>query len=202
MHWIILYDESGNKQDVQVRLTSNDRAIEIENTYPVVDTSNGVTWNLHYEAEENGHCNIHMNNRKYMFLFYDTKEVIGTHLTGDKILLSSENYLDDFQKLIERMGLNVIEENDMVTTWTIKMESMPYTVVTVFDESYNESVPLHVDGFEQYHRVSIGIEGVTTSTAMQLVQQGVIKRIEDIPMRRRPEGKYVVEWGGIFINEY
>ncbi|KAL7722118.1 Uncharacterized protein QTN25_000879 [Entamoeba marina] len=129
-------------------------------------------------------------------------ELFQPKISGDKVLLNSTTFLEDFEKLLDRLGLNFNEETDMMTTWTIEMLSSPYTIITIFDETLTMEVKVEVKGFEEYHRVIIGIESITANQAEEIQNKGIIKQIEEIPIRQRPNKKYILEWGGIELNEF
>ncbi|KAL7722119.1 Uncharacterized protein QTN25_000879 [Entamoeba marina] len=200
MPYILFYDSPNSQASFQTTLMTSNNCSLID-VFPKSQVNSTITWKGTYKTNQNGCCVLTVDNKTVPYLFYEM-ELFQPKISGDKVLLNSTTFLEDFEKLLDRLGLNFNEETDMMTTWTIEMLSSPYTIITIFDETLTMEVKVEVKGFEEYHRVIIGIESITANQAEEIQNKGIIKQIEEIPIRQRPNKKYILEWGGIELNEF
>ncbi|ELP94696.1 hypothetical protein EIN_108580 [Entamoeba invadens IP1] len=201
MIWVILYDIPNTSEQFEVSLSPISDVID--STYPTATkSSSNITWKGEYTTEDNGHCKLTVEHRQYMFLFYTTLPLGPFTYSAQIVILNGKTYLEEFEKLVSKFGLNTTESNDMVTNWTIEMSQSKYTALTLFDNSVDTFIPLSVKGFTQKHRVLIGIESINQEQLDSLRSQNKISQIDDIQQRVRPTGKYVVEWGGVETHFY
>ncbi|EKE40558.1 hypothetical protein ENUP19_0083G0081 [Entamoeba nuttalli] len=204
MSWILFYDQPNITSSFTAKIKTS-HGIAQGPFYPQPEKNkNEIIWKGMYLTDKTGRGKIEINGKNYLYLFYNSDCLDpSVHFEGETFVLTRKSYLQQFTLLMEKMGLSVVEENDMITTWTLQMEEKPFTLLTIISpESLNQFVPLHVDGFEQYHRVVVAIEQLNSSQLTQAIKSKTIKQINEVTPRIRPTGKCIVEWGGFFTSEY
>ena len=198
MPTILLYDTPGATGEFVCRLAPR-AEVPVLATYPA---RTGDAWRGTYEAGGDGRCVLTVAGKRYYFLYWEAGATTTRALAGERVLLHRATYMAEFEEVLGRMGLSSGELTDMVTSFTVEMEMSASVCLTVLDASYDAVVPLRVDGFDQVHRVVVGIEGLGTKAADELVKRGLVKEIPQLTARARPHGKFVVEWGGLFLNQF
>ena len=211
MSWILFYDQPNTTNQFHAELTHNN-GIPVGPCYPKASTTTKhqetntttITWDGEYTTDETGRGKVKVNNRNFLYLFYNMSPTEpNIHFRGESFLVTSSNYLEIFTYLMEHMGLNVVEENDMITTWTLQMEQRPFTLITIIEnDNLNELLHLNVDGFNQYHRILVAMEPLNYRQLERVRNEKQLKEVEEVISRIRPSGKFIVEWGGIFTQEF
>ena len=106
--------------------------------------------------------------------------------------IKEDDFEEELDKLLEKLGLNERERNDFIVYWLTKLSGRKGHKVTICDEVYdNEIAQLQVNEFDKYLRVMLKFEEISKEEVCEL--QGV----DSVGQQVRPTGKYVVEWGAI-----
>ena len=121
--------------------------------------------------------------------------ILKPELTVEKTIgigFQAENFEEELDELLERLGLNERERNDYIVYWITKLSGRKGHKVTICDEKYdNEIAKLEVTGFTEQMRVMLKFEEIEDEEVMKM------KRVETVEKKVRPTGKYVIEWGAI-----
>ena len=149
-------------------------------------------WKGNYSSKGNTNaCHLTIKNKKYEYIFWEGPCMKENEFNGEIIGIKSENFEEELDELLERLGLNERERNDFIVYWMTKLSGRKGHKVTICDEKYdNEIAKLEVTGFTQILRVMLKFEEIEEDEVMKL------KGVETVEKKERPTGKYVIEWGG------
>ena len=161
---ILLYDdEKKNNEEVSIKLTLND-AMELGATYPNPILSIGKQYEWKGTYSSNGHedsCKITINNKKYDYIFWEGPCVKPHQFNGEIIGIQSDNFEEELDILLEKLGLNERERNDFIVYWLTKLTGRKGHKVTICDEKYdNEVAKLSVSNYSQILRVMLKFEEI------------------------------------------
>ena len=150
-------------------------------------------WNESYSSIGNESCyEMKINDKKYDYLFWEGQCLKKEEFVGEVVGIHGEKFEEEVNILLERLGLNERERNDFIAYWLTKLSGRKMFKMITCNEKYNNEIAkLEVSGFIQILRVMLKFEEVNEDVFGQL------KGVESVEKRKRPTGKYVIEWGGI-----
>ena len=135
---------------------------------------------------------MNINEKKYDYIFWEGPCNKEEQFNGEVIGIKANQFEEELDLLLEKLGLNERERNDFIVYWITKLSGRKGHKVTICDEKYdNEIAKLELSGFEKQLRVMLKFEEIDTNEVNQL------KGVNEVEKRERPTGKYVVEWGAI-----
>ena len=173
-------------------------------TYPKPIYENDVyQWNGVYKKGNNEECLIKIDNKEYNSLFWEcdinNKEYFDK--VDDKwILINKDNKLNEIDEILMKCGLNNKERNDFIVYWIKVINRYDNMAIRIEDSRYDNAIPLKVDGFEQIHRVFVIMKNVTELEKEIMIKNNQIISKDSFKSMKRPEGKYIIEWGGLPLN--
>jgi hypothetical protein len=180
----VIYVYPTQSQNVSINL---DLKGQLGFTYPAYQ--NG--WNFVADADGT----IHMNDKKYHYLFWDGK----TEIANDKInwdegfVVSKDSLVPFFETKLAQMGLNSNEIEDYITYWCPRMNVNENNYVHfLFNEQYNEYATLNVNP-KPDHLFRVFMLWSKADASMQPTPQAISSF--------QREGFTVVEWGGAEMNQ-
>jgi hypothetical protein len=177
----VIYVYPQESQEVSIRL---DLKGEIGFTYPYYN----IGWN--FTADPDG--TIHMNDKKYHYLFWDGKtEIDNTSIDWNEgFIVERDSLVPFFEEKLKLMGLNSKEAEDYITYWCPRMVANEKNYIHfMFNEEYNEYAGLEVSPApDKMFRVFMLWTKAEENKNAQVIPQ-VIESFER-------EGFTVVEWGG------
>jgi hypothetical protein len=177
----VIYVYPQESQDISILL---DLKGEIGFTYPNYD----IGWN--FTADPDG--TIHMNDKKYHYLFWDGKTAIDNNTIdwNEGFIVERDSLVPFFEEKLKLMGLNSKEAEDYITYWCPRMVANEKNYIHfMFNEEYNEYAGLNVTPApDKMFRVFMLWTKAEENKNMQVVPQ-VIESFER-------EGFTIVEWGG------
>ena len=174
--------------------------MNIGTTYPSPSTVNesDITkkeyeWKGKYSSNGNDNCcKVTINGKNYDYLFWEGPCNKEDQFKGNVIGIKEDNFEEELDKLLEKLGLNERERNDFIVYWLTKLSGRKGHKVTICDEVYdNEIAQLEVNGFDKYLRVMLKFEEISNEEVNELPS------VDSVGQKVRPTGKYVVEWGAI-----
>lgn len=181
----VIYLYPANTSSVNIKLNFNGT---LGFTYPKYDKA----WQ--FVAYPDG--SIHINDKKYHYLFYDGKMDINTQniKLNEGFIVSKANLVTFFEEKLAKMGLNSKEINDYITYWVPQMVSNENNYVHfMFDKEYSQYSNLEItpkpDTIFRVFMVWYKLGGVIS---IKLNEQ----KIESFTRK----GFTVVEWGGSEIT--
>ncbi|ELP89073.1 hypothetical protein EIN_165430 [Entamoeba invadens IP1] len=184
---ILLYDENGTKGELDVSLKFE--GMEVTEVYPKTEiTENTLNWTGRYLGRGTEPCVLTIKDNDFEYLFWES--LFDVKLEGFDVKV---NDLSDVDKLMEKLGLNVKERNDFVVYWMKEMKKFQKMFVRIVDrKQYEKLVPLNVKGFDNVMRIFVGFGECQEGNEYLSVQE-----VESV---KRPQGKYVIEWGATPIQ--
>jgi len=202
-----------NKMEIQVNFESSKFPVMAEKpviyVYPANTSSVNIKLNFKgtlgftYPKYNNGwqfvaypNGSIHINDKKYHYLFYDGKMDINTQniKLNEGFIVNKNNLVEFFEEKLSKMGLNSKEINDYITYWSPLMSVNENNYVHfMFDKEYSQYSSLEISPKpDNVFRVFMIWHKLENFIGMKLNEQ----KIESFTRN----GFTVVEWGGAEIN--
>ncbi len=139
---------------------------------------------------------IHINDKKYHYLFYDGKMDINTQniKLNEGFIVNKNDLVTFFEEKLSKMGLNSKEINDYITYWAPQMSVSENNYVHfMFDKEYSQYSNLEITPKpDTIFRVFMVWHKLANAISLKLNEQ----KIESFTRT----GFTVVEWGGAEIN--
>ncbi|MDX2171558.1 MAG: hypothetical protein SFY56_00460 [Bacteroidota bacterium] len=141
---------------------------------------------------------IHINDKKFHYLFYDGKMDINTQniKLNEGFIVSKANLVTFFEEKLSKMGLNSKEINDYITYWVPQMTANENNYIHfMFDKEYSQYSNLEITPKpDTIFRVFMVWYKLGGTISIKLNEQ----KIESFTRK----GFTVVEWGGAEISHH
>jgi len=201
---ILVYDDKcEDENELNISIGFNKEIATISTTYPKPIYENNVyNWKGIYK-KGNNECIISIDNKEYYSLFWEcdinNKEYFDK--PNDKwIIINKDNKLNEIDEILVKCGLNNKERNDFIVYWIKVMNRYDNMAIRIEDSRYEKAIPLKVEGFDQIHRVFVIMKNITETEKELMIKNNQIISKDSFESIKRPEGKYIIEWGGLASN--